>query len=292
MPWLQLHLTIDKEQAPLVELLFDNLGTLSITLGDALDEPLLEPAPGETPLWQQTRVTGLFSGDRDADELRSTINQALNNDVSRNLELEILEDQVWERTWMEDFHPMQFGRRLWICPNGLQPEAKDPITIDLDPGLAFGTGTHPTTALCLEWLDSADLTGKIVLDFGCGSGILAVAALKLGASLTLAIDHDTQALEATQENARKNGVADNLQIIGSKQLNSYQVDITLANILAGTLIELEPLFAEHTRSGGEIILSGILTDQASQVSNRFASDFNMASPKQRGDWVLLHGVRR
>lgn len=150
MPWLQAHLITGKENAPLIELLFDNLGALSVTLGDAADEPLLEPKPGESPLWQQTRVTGLFSGDTDSDNLRTAINQALNDDVSQGLRLETLKDQEWERAWLDAFHPMRFGDRLWICPNGQLPDDREAIVVELDPGLAFGTGTHPTTALCLK----------------------------------------------------------------------------------------------------------------------------------------------
>ena len=183
MPWIQLSLTVPKEQAPLVEALFENMGTLSVTLGDAGNEPILEPSLGETPLWQATRVTALFDGSQNSDELRSLINQSLNADVSRQLVFEHLEDQAWERTWLDDFHPMRFGRRLWVCPTGQRPKAEDAIIMELDPGLAFGTGTHPTTALCLRWLDRTNLAGKTVIDFGCGSGILAVASTAAGGTI-------------------------------------------------------------------------------------------------------------
>lgn len=292
MSWIQVHLTTDKEKAPLIELLFENMGALSITLGDAEDEPLLEPKPGELPLWKQTRVTGLFSGETNPDALRSAINQTLNSEVTRQLELERLEDQVWERAWMDNFHPMAFGEKLWICPAGETPPDADAIIVELDPGLAFGTGTHPTTALCLEWLDSSTLKNKVIIDLGCGSGILSIAALKLGAKEVTAIDHDTQALEATTANAEKNGVLERLSVVLGSGIPQQSADIVVANILAGTLIDLQPQLADHTRPGGKIILSGILAEQAETVSQAFAGTFDMQPPKQLDDWVLLEGRRR
>ncbi|MCG8426424.1 MAG: 50S ribosomal protein L11 methyltransferase [Chromatiales bacterium] len=291
MSWLQLHLTVDKERAPLIELVFENLGALSVTLGDAEDDPQLEPKPGESPLWQQTRVTGLFAGDSDADELRNAINQALNEDVSRHLQLEILQDQAWERAWMDAFHPMQFGKRLWICPTGQQVSADNAVIVDLDPGLAFGTGTHPTTALCLSWLDNQSLAGKTVIDFGCGSGILAVAALLLGAESAIAIDHDPQALEATLANAQKNGVEDRLIIHDSEQPPEQPCDILLANILASTLVDLEPLLASLTKPGGEIALSGILHNQTLDVLNAYQGDFKILQTERLEEWMLIAGQR-
>ncbi|MES9905885.1 MAG: 50S ribosomal protein L11 methyltransferase [Sedimenticola sp.] len=292
MPWIQAHLTTGKEQAPLVELLFENLGALSTTLGDAEDEPLLEPKPGESPLWKRTRVTGLFSGDTNLDQLRSTINRILNQDVSHRLQLEMLEDREWERVWMENFHPMSFGRRLWVCPTGQTPPDSAATVVELDPGLAFGTGTHPTTALCLQWLDGEALEGKRIIDFGCGSGILSIAALRLGATAVTAIDHDPQALEATTANAEKNQVTDRLTLYGEKDQPAEPADIILANILAGTLIALQPQLTDLTLPGGRIVLSGILLEQAQEVSDAFASAFAMEPPKQLEEWVLLEGRRK
>ncbi len=292
MPWIQAHLITGKEQAPLMELLFENLGALSTTLGDAEDEPLLEPKPGELPLWRSTRVTGLFTGDTNPDQLRSAINRVLNRDVSQRLELEVLEDREWERVWMENFHPMSFGQRLWICPTGQTPPDSDATVVELDPGLAFGTGTHPTTALCLQWLDGQALDGKQVIDFGCGSGILAIAALRLGATTVTAIDHDPQALEATTANAEKNGVSDHLTLLGSDDPLPQPADIMLVNILAGTLIALKQQLAELTLPGGKIVLSGILAEQAKEVSDGFAPAFEMQPPKQLDDWILLEGRRK
>ncbi|MES9878249.1 MAG: 50S ribosomal protein L11 methyltransferase [Candidatus Sedimenticola sp. 4PFRAG1] len=291
MPWLQAHLITDKHSAPLIELLFEELGALSVTLGDAADEALLEPGPGESPLWQQTRVTGLFSGDTDSDTLRSAINQALNRDASRGLNLEILEDQAWERAWLDAFRPMQFGNRLWICPNGQPPGEPNAVVVELDPGLAFGTGTHPTTALCLRWLDSQPLQGSTVIDFGCGSGILAVAALCLGAAKAIAIDHDPQALEATRANAEKNGVQERLEIYSSSEAPDVKADILLANILAGVLIELEPTLANHVKPAGGVALSGILAEQATDVNTAYSGNFQLNPPQQLDDWVLLEGTK-
>ena len=292
MPWIQAHLTTSKEQAPLVELLFENLGALSTTLEDAEDEPLLEPAPGELPIWKRTRVTGLFAGATDSDDRRQRIHQTLNRDVARTLELEVLEDQAWERAWLDNFHAMSFGRRLWICPQGRRVGQGDAVIVELDPGLAFGTGTHPTTALCLQWLDRTPLEGLTLIDFGCGSGILAVAALKLGAKKVYATDHDPQALQATAANAEKNGVLQRLQICTSQQLPEQPVDLLLANILAGTLIELKTLLTRLTRPGGRVVLSGILSEQAQSVSDAYADAFTLQPPLLQEEWVLLEGERK
>jgi len=292
MSWIQAHLTTEKSKAPLIELLLENLGALSITLGDAEDDPQLEPKPGEIPLWRQTRITGLFAGDTNPDHLRSQISQALNKEVCGSLTLEVLEDKVWERVWMDSFHPMKFGQHLWVCPKGELPKEHDAVIIELDPGLAFGTGTHPTTALCLQWLDRQNLKGQTVIDFGCGSGILAIAALKLGANHVIALDHDPQALLATEENARKNGVFEQLTVAKTVSQEQQPADLLLANILAGTLIDLEPLLASLTRSGGKAALSGILTEQAESVSSAFSKDYHMLNPERQQEWILLEGTRK
>lgn len=289
MPWLQTHLTVTKEQAPLVELLFENLGAVSVLLGDAGDEPMLEPGPGETPLWSHTRVTGLFEGDTDADALRSAITQTLQTELGAGLELEVLEDREWERAWLDNFKPMRFGERLWVCPHDLDVDAEDPVIVRLDPGLAFGTGTHPTTALCLEWLDGAQVAGRTVIDYGCGSGILAVAALKLGAARVIAIDHDPQALLATADNAAANGVADRLTVLGSDQPDPAPADIVLANILANVLVDLAPRIAPLVRPGGELVMSGILQDQWPAVAKAYSTGLDFAKVITKDGWVRLHG---
>ncbi len=287
--WLQAHLTVDKSRAPLIELLFENLGAVAITLGDAGDEPMLEPGPGETPLWQATRITGLFEGDTDVDALRSAINQALNTDSSRSLTLERLEDRDWERAWMDRFHPMRFGERLWIRPGGQEIDQEDAVIIDLDPGLAFGTGTHPTTALCLSWLDAHEVRDKTVIDFGCGSGVLAIAALKLGARSAIAVDHDPQAVLATRDNAERNRVADRIEVLHSDDFQARPADLVLANILANILVDLSPQILHLVNPGGQLVMSGILQAQWEAVARAYADQIEFEPPETRDDWVLLHG---
>ncbi|MCB1867407.1 MAG: 50S ribosomal protein L11 methyltransferase [Gammaproteobacteria bacterium] len=293
MPWIQLHLTVEKRQAPLIERLLEKLGALSVTLGDAADEPLLEPAPGESPLWQKTRISGLFSEETDPDRLRNRIYEAVDHRIGQSLEWERLEDKQWERVWLENFKPMKFGRRLWICPDGQRPQDGNGIYIDLDPGLAFGTGTHPTTALCLGWLDTQQLMGARIVDYGCGSGILSIAALKLGAREVIAIDHDPQALDATRANGEKNGVLERLRIYHSESAPDIgKVELVLANILAGTLIDLEPVLAGLILPNGRIILSGLLGEQVEAVSAVYAVDFDLLEPTCLENWVLLEGNLR
>jgi ribosomal protein L11 methyltransferase len=290
--WLQLHIVTRREQAFLAELLLEGLEAVSITQADAEDHPVLEPDPGQIELWPFTRTTGLFAGDSDAGALREAAEQRLDPGVIRELSIEPLADQVWERAWLEHFHPMRFGERLWIRPSGSQINEPDSIIIDLDPGLAFGTGTHPTTALCLRWLDGHPPKGQQVMDYGCGSGILAIAALKLGASQAIAIDHDPQALEATRDNGRNNGVDSALTLLHTKEDCVAQVELVMANILSHILISLEERLAAHLPSGGQIILSGILESQADSVSERFSRHFTIDPPETLDGWVLLHGVKK
>jgi ribosomal protein L11 methyltransferase len=289
--WLEAHLTVDKSRAPLIELLVDNLGAVAITLGDAGDEPMLEPGPGKTPLWQATRITGLFEGDTDVDALRSQINQALNTDSSRSLTLERLEDRDWERAWMDEFHPMRFGKRLWIRPGGREIDRDDAVIIDLDPGLAFGTGTHPTTALCLSWLDAQKVRDKIVIDFGCGSGVLAIAALKLGARRAIAVDHDPQAVLATRENAERNRVTDRIEVLHSDDFQPRPADLVMANILANILVDLSPQILCLVKPGGRLVMSGVLQAQSKLVTRAYADQIEFEPAETRDDWVLLHGRR-
>ena len=287
MPFLQLTLSIGSaDPAPFEDALLA-AGAASITLEDAGDDPVLEPPPGATPLWPRVRVKALFDSATDADVLRASFPAAT---------LEHIADRAWEREWLKDFRPMRFGRRLWVCPGGQRPQLDQstgaPCLIELDPGLAFGTGTHPTTALCLDWLDGASLPGKLVVDYGCGSGVLAIAALKLGAAAALAIDIDAQALLATRDNAARNQVAERLTVTGPGEASIRPTDILLANILAEPLIELAPSFADRVVPGGCVVLSGILRSQAAPVASRYAAWFDMSPATFRDDWALLHGVRR
>jgi ribosomal protein L11 methyltransferase len=289
MPWLQLHLTVDKSRAPLIESLFEDLGAVAVTLGDAGDEPMLEPGPGETPLWQANRVSGLFAGDSDAEDLGSSINQALSDDVSRSLRVERIDDEDWERAWLDRFRPMRFGKRLWIRPGGQPIGQKDAVIVELDPGLAFGTGTHPTTALCLQWLDGHDVNGRTLIDFGCGSGVLGIAALKLGAARVVAVDHDPQAVLACRDNAARNGVQRQIEVVHSEQFDAAPADLVLANILANVLIELAPRITALLRPDGQLLMSGILGEQTDSVEKAYTERLEFVEILQQQNWVLMHG---
>lgn len=292
MAWLQIHLTTSSAEAEGLERLLEHLGALSITLRDAGDEPLLEPGPGEQPVWSQTVVTGLFEASTDPEALRAAILAAAGEGRPLRFRAEQLADRAWERAWMDGFRPMRFGDRLWICPRGQRPPDPKAVTVELDPGLAFGTGTHPTTRLCLEWLAGTDLAGREVIDLGCGSGVLAIAALKLGARRVTAVDHDPQALLATRENAEANGVLDRLAVAERIAGTQPPVDILLANILAATLVNLEPEMARCVKPGGRVALSGILRGQEGSVQDAFAPDFDRLASRADGEWLLLAGRRR
>lgn len=304
MPFLQLILPIGAaDPAPYEDALLA-AGASSITLEDEGDDPVLEPLPGTTPLWPRVRVKALFDGAADRDDILRILDGELSNaltDPLSRVTFETLEDRAWEREWLKDFRPMRFGQRLWICPGGQQPDVEQlrdspaPVLIELDPGLAFGTGTHPTTALCLEWLDAAKVAGTRVIDYGCGSGILAIAAAMLGAAELLAIDIDPQALLATRDNAERNGVAPLITarlVDAEAESRDAPVDILLANILAGPLESLAPAFAARVRAGGRLVLSGILRNQAEAVASTYAPWFDIAPVVIRDDWARLDGVRR
>jgi ribosomal protein L11 methyltransferase len=299
MSWLQIVFDTTKEQAPALEDALLELGALSVTLQDnipdtGVDEPIYEPTRGETPLWQQTKLLALFEVDTDADLVIAALTNAI--DAVPPWQAETLADQAWERAWMDDFKPMRFGERLWICPSWAEPPEPDAVVLRLDPGLAFGTGTHPTTALCLEWLDAQPLAGCTVLDYGCGSGILAIAALLLGAEQAVAVDNDPQALIATRDNAERNGIAPQRLAVClpediDQHMGSGAADVTLANILAGPLQALAPELTRLTRAGGWIVLSGILAEQANTVARAYAPAFDMHGPTLRGDWARLDGCK-
>jgi ribosomal protein L11 methyltransferase len=301
MPWLQLTLIIDRDREAAAEAALEHAGALAVTLDDAADDPLaapvLEPAPEATPLWRRVRLTGLFDDD---DHGRAQAEAAAAELAGQSLEpprITRLDDRPWERVWLEGIVPQRFGRRLWVCPLNQRVDDPGAVVVDLDPGLAFGTGHHPTTALCLRWLDGTDLAGTQVLDYGCGSGLLAIAALKLGAAAAVAVDHDPQALEATADNAAANGVADGLAVLTPEQFSAATdrpgtFDIVIANILAGPLIELAPMLTAQVRAGGHIALSGILEHQVEQVGSAYSDAVTLAPPELLEDWALLHGRRR
>lgn len=265
-------------------------GALAVTLSDARDDPVLEPKPGELRLWPATRVQALFDAALASPQLLAELAAQLGL-TPRSLEVQSVADRVWEREWLRDFHAMRFGRRLWICPHHEQVHAPDAVIVQLDPGLAFGTGTHASTALCLEWLDATPIVGQTVCDYGTGSGVLALAAAKLGAARVYAYDIDPQALLATRDNASRNGLAHITLCESSAQLPE-RVDVLLANILASTLCELVDNFAMRLARGGRILLSGILSAQAQAVTCAYAPWFDMSPAGERADWVALAGIRR
>jgi len=289
--WLQLVFDSARDQAPALEDALLELGAVSVTLQDNADEPVFEPGIGETPLWAQTRVLALFEEHTDAGSVIAGLGQLLGQVPPWRAEQ--LADQAWERAWMADFQPMRFGRRLWVCPSWCEPPDPDGVILALDPGLAFGTGTHPTTALCLEWLDSQTLQGKTVLDYGCGSGILAIAALLLGAERAIAVDNDPQALLATRDNAERNGIApERLQTYLPEEVpEELRAEVTVANILAGPLQSLAPILAGLSAHGAQLALSGILAKQADAVSEAYRAWFDMAPAVRSQEWIRLSGVK-
>jgi len=290
VPQLQLTLDIGSRDPGQFEDALFELGALSVTLEDAADDPVLEPAPGETPLWPTVIVKAVFGAEAHADVIAACLAQALPDAPAPRFAQ--LPDKAWEREWLKDFRPMRFGRRLWVCPGGLPAGDPAAVRIELDPGLAFGTGTHPTTAMCLEWLDGEDVAGEAVVDYGCGSGILAIAAARLGAASVLAMDIDPQALIATQENAGRNGVAARIAVTADPTLAAGSADLLLANILAGPLVGLAPRFAQAVRAGGRLALSGLLLEQADTVTAAYRPWFDIATTATRNGWALLAGRRR
>ena len=297
MSWLQLSFDIDKDQSELLEYLLEEAGALSVTFADAGDQPLFEPQPGTTPLWQQIQLIALFDENTELTELLATLRAGFTESAANATwpepVCETLLDKDWEREWMDKFKPIRFGPRLWVCPSWHQPPDPKAVNLMLDPGLAFGTGTHPTTAQCLEWLDGQQLTGKSVIDYGCGSGILAIAALKLGAGSAIATDIDPQALKATQDNARQNAInSEQLTCYLPKNMPQTQADLVIANILAGPLIELYPQLSAVSKPGGQLLLSGILEDQAEQLIATYRQSFVFDPIRQRDGWVLLSASKR
>ncbi|HET7569588.1 MAG TPA: 50S ribosomal protein L11 methyltransferase [Gammaproteobacteria bacterium] len=290
MAWKELRFALGKLDAECVETALEGVGAAAVTLEDAADDALLEPAPGEHPLWPSSRVRALFDARCNLDEVIAALRARLNFAESAGFEITAVEDRQWETAWRQDFNPMRFGRRLWVCPTGETAPA-DAIVIHLDPGLAFGTGTHPTTALCLDWLDHTPLDGATVIDYGCGSGILAIAAAKLGAARVIAVDHDPQALTATRGNAAANDVMAVIETVAPAALNASIADVVVANILARPLIELAKHFAALLGDDGRLALSGLLAPQCAQVAAAYARWFAMNDAILRDDWALLEGRR-
>lgn len=293
MAWIQLRLNATSETAEIIGDHLVETGAVSVTFLDAQDTPVFEPAPGETRLWGDTDVVGLYDAITEMEPVIEQLKQVPELANQLVYKVEALEDKDWEREWMENFHPMKFGNRLWICPSWREAPEPDAVNVLLDPGLAFGTGTHPTTALCLTWLDGQNLADKSVVDFGCGSGILAIAAIKLGAKEVLGLDIDPQALTASADNAQRNGVEDKLTVYLPKdQPEDLQADVVVANILAGPLRELAPVISSLVKTGGELALSGLLKEQADELREIYGEWFELNPTAIEGDWCRLDGRKR
>lgn len=294
MPWIQIKLNATNANAEQIgDMLMEETGALSVTFLDAQDTPVFEPLPGETRLWGDTDILALYDAEADTAWVLEQIqaSQLLSQDFAYKVEQ--LEDKDWEREWMDNFHPMKFGQRLWICPSWRDIPEPDAINVMLDPGLAFGTGTHPTTALCLEWLESLDLSGKTVIDFGCGSGILAIAAIKLGAAKVVGIDIDPQALLASKDNAQRNGVADQLEVyLPQDQPEGLIADVVVANILAGPLRELNAIIKSLVKPNGVLAMSGVLDTQAEDVANHYRDELHIDPIIEQSEWCRISGRKQ
>ncbi|WJY14786.1 50S ribosomal protein L11 methyltransferase [Pectobacteriaceae bacterium CE90] len=293
MPWIQLKINTSGAHAEQLGDALVESGAVSVTFQDTHDTPVFEPLPGETRLWGDTDVTGLYDAETDMSEVITILEQEPLLGTGFQHKIEQLEDKDWEREWMDNFHPMQFGKRLWICPSWREIPDPTAVNVMLDPGLAFGTGTHPTTSLCLQWLDGLDLQGKTVIDFGCGSGILAIAALKLGAARAIGIDIDPQAIQASRDNAQRNGVSERLELyLPQNQPTDLSADVVVANILAGPLRELAPLISELPKTGGYLGLSGILATQAVNVAAAYQDKFQLDPVVEKEEWCRITGVKK
>lgn len=292
MSWLQLRVATTRENTEAIEDALLAAGAVSVTMEDSADQPILEPALGETPLWNDVQVSGLF--DAETDTVQATILATAHLEETLPLyRWEILEDKDWEREWMENFHPIRCGQKLWICPSWKQPPEPNAVNLMLDPGLAFGTGTHPTTFLCLQWLDGCELQGKTVIDYGCGSGILGIAALLLGAKEVIAIDNDPQALIATEDNAQRNAIEpDRIKTyLPERTPENIKADVMVANILAGPLTELAPVINQLTKPEGQLALSGIIASQAATLQQHYQQWFNMNDIVMDQEWARLSGTK-
>ena len=293
MAWQQLSVTCRAHELAAVEELLNELGALSISLRDAGDEPIYEPLPGSTPLWRESIVTATFADEGDADDLALMLAARLPPALAQTVTRGNLPDQDWIQSYRQHFKPIQCAPRLWIVPTWIDPPDPSATIVRLDPGLAFGTGGHPTTALCLAWLAQQPLDDLDVVDFGCGSGILAIAAIKLGARRVVAVDIDAQALDACRSNMALNSIAaERIEPCLPRQAGTSPCDLLMANILASPLIELVDEFAEMVRPGGKILLSGILISQLNEIQSAYDEHFELHPARERDGWACISGERR
>ncbi len=294
MPWLQLSFDADRDSAEALEDALLELGAAAVTLQDNADQPLYEPGLNERPVWNRTRVTGLFDATTDMPATLTGLEPVYGRALPKH-RIEILEDKDWEREWMNHYQPIQCGERLWICPSWREPVDSEAVNLKLDPGLAFGTGTHPTTFLCLRWLDRQAMNVGHVIDYGCGSGILGIAALLLGAERVTGIDNDPQALAATRDNLQRNELSPERLSChlpdDAPAAEADKADIVVANILAGPLVELAPKLASYLGQGGRIALSGILSEQSQTITERYGLWFEEIQVEEKEGWCCITGIR-
>ena len=291
MAWQQLIISnTSPKQTDSVSDILTAFGAQTITVQCADEEEIFEPTPGSSPMWQRSRLIALFPADQNCEPVLQFLQMQFENQFE--ISIEHLEDQDWVRASQLNFHAMQFGKRLWICPSWEMPPDPKAVNVILDPGLAFGSGTHPTTALCLEWLGSHIVSCQTVIDYGCGSGILAIAALKLGASKVIGVDIDPQALAASEINAKRNGVEKGLETYFPHELPPLQADLLIANILAGPLTELVSIFNGLVKPGGQIILSGVLNSQTEAIMEAYQAHFELSPPLKKDGWILINGKKK
>ncbi|MEL7449946.1 MAG: 50S ribosomal protein L11 methyltransferase [Pseudomonadota bacterium] len=293
MHWLELIVDIDGGHADAASELLDAAGAAAVTFNENPATPVLEPPPGSTPLWERLTLVALFDSKVDTSAVEASLGALPPGALASTCSWKTLADRDWSREWLRDYKPMCFADRLWVAPAGMAlPESDNDAgkaSIVMDPGLAFGTGTHETTALCLEWVAGRDWRGETIMDYGCGSGILALAALRLGAGRAVALDIDPQALTATRENARVNDLSDRIETTAEAGNDTF--DVVLANILAGPLLELAPSLANMVRDDGDLVLSGLLATQADSLLEAYSRWFAFEPPRLNGDWALLYGRR-
>jgi len=294
MIWKEITLPTNSANIEHIEDALLKLGACSVTIKDAEDQPILEPAVGEIPLWDKMLITALFTQEHNLNNIEKKIHSLFESVDHKTITTREFKDQDWERSWMDDFHPMKFGKRLWICPSWQNPPDKNAVNVILDPGLAFGTGTHQTTSLCLEWLDKYINDTELVIDYGCGSGILAIAALKLGAKQAVGIDNDPQAIIASKNNSDKNKISrDQFKVhLPHEQQNDLTADVLVANILAKPLMTLAPSICNSIKTNGKFALSGILREQADEVANVYSAYCDIDKIIHRDDWVLISGTKK